>query len=455
MYLAVYKEHYKETIRLGIPIMLGQLGIIVVGFADNIMVGHHSSQELAAASFVNNVFNLAFIFGMGFSYGLTPIIGGLFARQAYDRIGETLKNSLFINFIVGVLLSLCMLFLLIHIDCLRQPEELMPYIRPYYTLQLFSVLFAMLFNSFKQFSDGTTDTVTPMWIMLSANLLNIVGNYFLIYGQAGVPEMGLTGAGISTLASRILTFCIFYGLFARHRRYKKYREGFRKATINRIQLGNLIRLGLPVGLQMGVETASFSLSVIMMGWLGETALAAHQVLGVVTTLGFMVYYGIAAAVTIRVSAFKGWKNWLDVRRASFAGLHLILGMEVVVVALILTARTRMGFLFTSDEGVVQMVALLAWSAVLYQFGDGLQILFANALRGIGDVKYMAWMAFLCHFGLALPIGYFCGFILQWGAIGVWCGFPISLTTLGWFLWKRFDSLTKRQPGVVSQGIPGG
>lgn len=442
MRLSIYKEHYKETVRLGVPIMLGQLGIIVVGFADNIMVGHHSAQELAAASFVNNFFNLAFIFGMGFSYGLTPIIGALFARQAYRDIGETLKNSLFINFFVGVALSLCMYFLLLHIRWLEQPEELMPYIRPYYTLQLFSVLFAMLFNSFKQFSDGTTDTVTPMWIMLSANVLNIIGNYFLIYGHAGVPEMGLTGAGISTLASRILTFLVFYVLFITHRRYRKYREGFRTGTINRIRLSNLVRLGLPVGLQMGVETGSFSLSVIMMGWLGETALAAHQVLGVITTLGFMVYYGIAAAVTIRVSAFKGWKDWLNVRRASFAGLHLILAMGITVVGLILIFRTQMGYLFTPEEAVVQMVSLLAWSAVLYQFGDGIQILFANALRGIADVKWMAWMAFVCHFGLALPIGYLCGFVWDAGAIGVWCGFPVSLTTLGFLLWRRFDRLTR-------------
>ena len=190
MQLSVYKEHYKETIRLGVPIMLGQLGIIVVGFADNIMVGHHSTAELAAASFVNNFFNLVFIAGMGFSYGLTPIIGGYFAQKEYAKAGETLKNSLCINLIVGLLLSLCMLTLLLNIHILKQPEELMPYIVPYYILQLFSVIFAMLFNSFKQFSDGTTDTVTPMCVMLGANVLNIIGNYLLIYGNFGCPELG-------------------------------------------------------------------------------------------------------------------------------------------------------------------------------------------------------------------------------------------------------------------------
>lgn len=449
--LSVYKDHYKETIRLGIPIMLGQLGIIIVGFADNIMVGHHSSLELAAASFVNNFFNLVFIFGMGFSYGLTPIIGGLVAGKAYDKAGETLKNSLFINFIVGILLSLCMLSLLLNIDLLEQPEELMPYIVPYYILQLFSVIFAMLFNSFKQFSDGTTDTVTPMWIMLSANILNIIGNYFLIYGHGGMPELGLTGAGISTLFSRIFTLVVFYIVFVRHTRYKQYLNGFKQGIINRANLKNLIRMGLPIGLQMGVETGSFSLSVILMGWIGTTALAAHQIAGVITTLGFMVYYGIAASVTIRVSAFKGQNSWIDVRRASFAGLHIISAVGLAVVILIFAFRTRMGYLFTSEQAVVETVALLAWSVILYQFGDVLQILFANALRGISDVKYMAWMAFFCHFGLALPIGYLCGFTLGWGALGVWCGFPVSLTTLGLLLWRRFNRLTnaRLQPSGLS------
>lgn len=442
--MVAYKEHYKETIRLGVPIMLGQLGIIIVGFADNMMVGHHSTAELAAASFVNNFFNLAFIFGMGFSYGLTPIIGGLHANKEYRKAGETLKNSLFINFLVGILLSCCMLWLLLNIDILGQPEELMPYIVPYYILQLFSVIFAMLFNSFKQFSDGTTDTVTPMWVMLGANALNIIGNYFLIYGKCGVPELGLTGAGISTLVSRILTFVIFCFLFARRKKYKVFLEGFKKGTVNRLNLSKLVRLGLPVGLLMGVETGSFSLSVIMMGWIGSTALAAHQIVGVITTLGFMVYYGIAAAVTIRVSVFKGYNDWLNIRHASFAGLHLIMGVAALFVVFIILFHKNMGYLFTPEHEVVAMVALLSWSVVLYQFGDGLQILFANALRGISDVKYMAYCAFVCHFGLALPIGYFCGFILNWGAVGVWCGFPVSLTTLGILLWKRFDKLTLNQ-----------
>ena len=204
----------------------------------------------------------------------------------------------------------------------------------------------------------------------------------------------------------------------------------------------MIRLGVPVGLQMGIESGSFNLSVIMMGWIGSAALAAHQVIGVITTLGFMIYYGIAAAVTIRVSQYKQWNDLLNVRRTTFAGLHIIMAVAVSVMALIWVCRDFMGYLFTTDAEVVGLVALLSWSAICYQPGDGLQIIFANALRGIADVRYMAWMAFLCHFGLSLPIGYLCGFVLGWGAIGVWCGFPVGLTVLGLLLGNRFNRLTR-------------
>lgn len=442
--IAAYQVHYQKIIHLGIPIMLGQLGIIIVGFADNIMVGHHSSIELAAASFVNNFFNLTFLFGLGFSYGLTPIIGGLFAEKQLQRAGEILKNSLFINGVIGLVLSLIMLLLLCNLDLLHQPEELIPYIVPYYILQLFSVFITMEFNAFKQFSDGITDTLTPMWIMLSANGLNIVGNYVLVYGHFGAPEWGLVGAGVSTLLSRVVSLGVFLCLFLLKPKYVAYREGFSVGQINRANLRKLFRLGLPVGFQMGVESGSFNLSVIMMGWIGSAALAAHQVVGVITTLGFMIYYGIAAAVTIRVSQFQQWNDMQNVRRATFSGFHLILAVAVVVMCLIFLFREQIGYLFTDEEEVVRLVALLCWSVILYQVGDGLQIIFANALRGLSDVNYMAWMAFLCHFGMALPIAYICGFVLDWGPIGIWCGFPISLTLLGLLLYWRFNKLTKER-----------
>lgn len=422
--------------------MLGQLGIIVVGFADNIMVGHHSMEELAAASFVNNFFTLASIFGMGFSYGLTPIISALAAKTEAFEAGATLKNSLFSNMLIAIGIVIAMSILLLNIRNLNQPEELIPLIIPYFLLQLASIPFIMLFNAFKQFNDGLGDTLTPMWIMLGTNVINIIGNYLLIYGNFGCPELGLTGAGIVTLSIRILSFLCICIFFFTHSKYKAYRAGFNSTFVDKKYQGQLFRMGFPISIQMGVESGSFSLSVLMMGWIGSVALAAHQILAVVTTLGFMLYYGIGAAVAIRVSMCRGQNDMVNLRRSAFAGLHIMIVLILTVMLLIFCCRNFMGYIFTDNEEVVALVATLAFPVILYQVGDGFQILFANALRGIADVKFLAYSAFMCHFGMALPIGYICGFILDWGALGVWSGFPISLTTLGIALYYRFNKKTK-------------
>ncbi|MFQ6928345.1 MAG: MATE family efflux transporter [Parabacteroides merdae] len=192
---------------------------------------------------------------------------------------------------------------------------------------------------------------------------------------------------------------------------------------------------------MGVETGSFSLSVIMMGWLGSTALAAHQVAGVITDARLHGLLRHSGGGYHTGKQLPGPERLACHTARIFAGLHLVMGTAAIVVLQIGIFRNIMGYIITPEKEVVELVALLAWSVILYQAGDGLQILFANALRGISDVKYMAYMAFFCHFGLALPIGYLCGFTFGWGAIGIWCGFPISLTTLGLLLWRRFNRLT--------------
>ncbi len=193
-----YSKYYRSLFTVGIPIIIGQIGMIVLGFADTLMIGHHSTTELAAASFVNNVFTLAIIFAMGFSYGLTPIVGDLYGKGEVTEVGSSLKNSLFANTLIALLLTFIMLIVYISLDKMGQPKELIPIIRPYYIILLISLVFVMLFNGFKQFADGITDTNVSMWILIGGNALNIFGNYILIYGKFGAPEMGLVGAGLST-----------------------------------------------------------------------------------------------------------------------------------------------------------------------------------------------------------------------------------------------------------------
>ena len=440
--MMIASTHYKALFKLGLPIVIGQLGMIVLGFADTLMIGHHSTEELAAASFVNNMFNLAIIFATGFSYGLTPIVGNLFGRKEHKAVGGTLKNSLAANGLIGILLTLVMGILYLNIHRLGQPEELLPLMRPYYLVLLVSLIFVMLFNAFKQFADGITDTRTPMWLLIGGNVLNIIGNWVLIYGHFGFPEMGLSGAGIATLASRIAMLLVFISLFFTTRRYHIYKVGFLESRLNKADFMQLNKLGWPVGLQMGMETASFSLATIMVGWLGAIALAAHQVMLTIGQLGYMMYYGMAAAVAVRVSNFHGQRDTEAVHHSASAGFHLILLMAVLVSLPLFLLRNEIGNWFTDNHEVTLMVASLIVPFIIYQFGDGMQCNYSNALRGIADVKPVMYIAFLAYFVISLPAGYLFGFVFNWGLTGIWLSFPFGLTSAGLMFWLRFRQQTK-------------
>ncbi len=437
-----YIEYYKSLLKIGFPIVVGQLGIIVLSLADTMMVGHHSTQELAAASFVNNLFNLVIIFFTGYSYGLTPIVGGLFGTGDKAGIGKILKNALLANLVVSVIIVVIMGVLYFNVHRLGQPRELLPLVRPYFLILLASLPFVMIFNAFKQFSEGTTNTATPMWILIVGNVLNIIGNWVFIYGKFGAPELGLFGAGIATLASRVIMVLIYIGVFLFSRSYAEYRRGFSVARFTMADFRNLNALGLPVGLQMGMETASFSLSTVMVGWLGVTALAAHQVMMTVGQLGFMVYYGFAAAVAVRISNVNGGRDKKQVRMIANAGFHLILVQALLLSVLILLVRNRLGYLFAEDTSVAASVAMIAIPFVVYQFGDGLQCNFANALRGVCDVKPLMYSAFLAYFVICLPLCYVFGFIFHWGLVGIWSSYIVGLTLAGILYYIRFRNRTK-------------
>lgn len=436
-YFNQYREHYRSIIKLGVPIVIGQLGIVVVGLADNVMVGQYAVPDLAAASFVNSVFNIPILFGMGFSYGLTPLVGQFFGRNERFKIGSLLRNSLLVNLFMGVLMTLIMAVVWLNVDKMGQPEELLPLIRPYFLLHLASLIFVMLFNSFKQFADGITDTKTPMYIMISANLLNIVGNYILIYGKLGVPPLGVVGAGISTLISRILMFVAFAILFYRSIHYRRYLVGYKRSSYNLPEIKSLNKMGWMVGFQMGVETGLFSITGIMIGWLGSVELAAHQVVVTISTLGFMIYYGVGAAISVIVSNYYGRGNITEAKRTTMAGFHLILCLAVIASAIFLLSRNHIGYLFTDSPEVVSIVSTLIFTLLLYQFGDALQITYANSLRGIGDVVPMAVISFVGYFIVALPVCYICGFVLGGGIAGVWIGYPVGLTITGLMLCARY------------------
>lgn len=442
------RVHYGPLLRLGLPVIIGQVGLILVGFADNVMVSHHSLDELAAASFVNNFLNLVIIFGMGFSYGLTPLVATNKEWGRFDQVAHYLGHSFLLNLLIALLIGGGLLLLEGSLELFNLPHELHSLALPYYRIQIIGFMVVMLFNTFKQYTEGMGDTQIPMYITLAGNVLNIGFNYLLIYGKGGFPEWGLYGAGIATLISRIAMLLAIVAVTALLPRYREILERLRRLCWSwREGMAPLLRLGTPVALQMGMEAASFSIAVILVARIGTSALAAHQIIATVSTLGFMVYYGIGAATAIRSSTLLAQGERQETRRVASAGVYLCLFVAAVMMPLLVLCREPIVRLFNADLSVAEATYLALIPLCLYQIGDALQIIYANALRGISRVAILAPAAALCHLIVAPAMAWLFGFgIGLHGAplqlMGIWFAFPVSLTLLGLILRYSFRRATK-------------
>lgn len=421
-----YLSDCAKIFRLGLPVLVSQIGMIVVGFADNIMVGHYSTDALASASFVNNLFNLPIFAALGFSYGLTPLVGALFTNGRPDKIGQVLRAGVLVNIAVSLLLISVMAVVYINLPRLGQPSHLLPVIRPYFLIYMSGMLPICLFNAFAQWSYGIRNTAMPMWIMLGANLLNIIGNYILIYGNFGAPELGLTGAGISTLTARVVTAVVICGVFFRARRYREYAAGYRSGKPEQSVYGNVIQMSWPVSLQMSFETAAFSGCAVMCGWLGAIEMAAFQIVVVVGTLGFCVYYAMATSVTVLVANEAGRKDAAGMRRKAFAGYGVVLAACALSSLFFGLGSSHVMKIFTDDAAVLAAAVGVIIPLVLYQLGDTTQINFASALRGTGNVRPMMWIAFISYIIVGLPVSYLLAFPLGMGLYGIVLSFSCSL-----------------------------
>lgn len=435
-----------EILKIGIPIMLGQACVVILAFADNIMIGWYGVNDLAAASFVNGLINLFIFTELGFANGMTPLIGSQYGVRNTAGIGKTLKNSILINGMVALAGLALMAVIYVFLDRFGQEPQLLPLIRPYYIVVAVSTLFAMGFNTLKQFTDGICKPVVAMSLLMGGNILNILGNWVLIYGKAGFPELGLLGAGISTLFSRILIFIIFLLYIMKAPKLSEYAMAFRSAAFSGKDIRQLFNLGYPLALQTGMETSTFTISAVMVGWIGATALAAHQITLTVSQICFLMMMGLASSVSILVSNAHGRADMRAVSQYAARGYFLILGTSVLFCGLIFLFRNSIIGMFTDDLQVRAAVLSLLFVLFSYQFGDGLQLCFCNALRGIQDVKPIMLMAFVSYYLIAIPAAYYLGFKADMGTIGVWLGFPIGLTIAGIFYFIRFR-LQLRRPGL--------
>jgi multidrug resistance protein, MATE family len=436
-----FKEESKHIFKLGLPVAVAQLGIIVQGLADTIMLGHHSSQELAAAGFVNAMFLMGILLSLGFSMGAISQIGRLYFLNDTPKMVSVLKSSLIANFKQVMLITVFMSSLVFLLPHLGQPVELLPMMKIYLLILLPSLPLYFIINGGRQFFDSINQTKVAMWTMIIGNLWNVIFNWFLIFGKCGFPEMGITGAAWATLSSRIIMALIFILVFVFNKRYKKYRLVWHSCKSTKEDIRLLRKLGWPMAVQLGLESASWSLCSIFLGWIGTNALAAHQVMVNVSGVIFMFYVGVGEAISIRVSNYKGINDMVRVRNVSNTGFLLIMMIGVVLSIAMWVFRNSIGFIFTDDEGVAITVSTMILPMILYQFGDGLQVTYSNTLRGLGDAFKLMKYSLIAYLIISLPLSYLFGIVFEGGAAGVWMAFPFGLTTAGILYYRRFRKIS--------------
>lgn len=443
MIKANYIPFYKRNLQLALPVVLSQIGQVTVHLVDNMMVGHVGTSELAAASFANSVFMVGMYFGMGITYGLTPMVGKAYGNNDLKKVIVWLKNGIFTHLASGLCLALLMCSIYFFLPLMGQPPGVLQLAKPYYLLLCASYLPFMLFFTLKQFFEGVGNTKMAMHITLISNVINVVLNYILIFGKLGFPQLGLVGAGIGTLVSRVAMPVLFAIYIVKSPRYRRFFVFAHLQSLVRERVVSLLKIGVPIGFQLIVEVAAFGIGAVMMGWLGEVPLAAHQVALGLASFTYMISLGVSQANTIRVSHQIGVKDYRSMKMAAFASTHLVLLFMSVMAVVFVIGRNFLPLMFTVDVEVIRISAGLLIVAAVFQLFDGLQVVMLSTLRGMADVKVPMYMAFFAYMLIGIPTSYVFAFLLKVGPQGIWFGYLMGLGTAGIMFYFRFKKNLKR------------
>lgn len=422
---------------------MGQLGVIVTGYADTIMVGNYNTTALASASYVNFLINLVLMMSLGFSYGLTPLVGALFGKGDKSNLGAMVRGGLLLNVLYVLVLMIPMLVVYLMLDHMGLPEHLVPVIRPYLMIITLSMIPVAAVNAFKQFTDAINDTKVSMYILVAGNALNIVLNYLLIYGHFGAPELGLYGAGLATFIARVMMITAYFIYIFCHPTYREYRHDLLHSNPGIADLRKIFKTSLPTSIQMGLETFIFTVAAIFAGWLGAIDLATIQVLNVMGQIGFMVYYSLGAATSIKMSNYYGLGNIRVVKDVSHAGYVITLISSVVACSIFYFFGGTLASIFSNDPEVVSLVMATIGLLILYQLGDATQIAFANSLRGISYVKPIMSQAFISYVIIGIPVMYLLCFTLNLRLSGIYLALGLALLVAGIFFYVTFNRRIKQ------------
>ena len=447
-----YTREFRYNLSLSFPVILGMLGHSFVQFADNIMVGQLGTAELAAVSLGNSFVFIAMSLGIGFSTAITPLVAEADGAGNVAAGKSALKHGLLLCTLMGISLFGIILLAKPLMYLMKQPPEVVELAMPYLDLVAFSLVPLIIYQAFKQFSEGLSQTKYPMYATVIANFVNILLNYLLIFGSWGFPKMGIVGAAWGTLISRIIMVLFLWVLLKNKKKFHDYVTGFNFREIERKVIKKILDLGFPSALQMFFEVAIFTAAVWLSGVLGKNSQAANQIALNLSSMTFMVGMGLGVAAMIRVGNQKGLMDFKELRRIAQSIFLLTLLLEIIFAVSFVVLNNFLPTIYldlgdannlADNLEVIKMAAELILVAAVFQISDGLQVVVLGALRGLQDVRIPTMITFVAYWIIGFPISFYLGLYTPLQSIGIWIGLLSGLTASAIMLYIRFNYLTKK------------
>ena len=453
MNLSKYTKEFSYNIKLAYPVILGMLGHTLISIVDNIMVGNLGSTELAAVSLGGSFVFIGMSLGIGFSTAITPLVSMADAEKDDKKIRSVFHHGLLSCVILGVFVFILIVLAKPIMYIMHQPKEVIDLASPYIDWVAFSLIPVIIFQGYKQFADGLSRTKYSMYAIFMANIIHIIINYVLIYGVWIFPKLGIIGAALGTVISRILMVVFMHYIMKNNAQLNPYFKNFSFREIKKTMLKKIASLGIPSAMQMLFEVALFTAAIWLCGSIGKTSQAANQIALTLATTTFMFAMGLSVAATIRVGNNKGlmdYKNLIIVARSVFL---LAIILETFFGLLFVILHNFLPHLFLNMENVNQAIenkeviiiaSKLLLVAAVFQISDGIQVVVLGALRGLQDVKVPMYITFVAYWVVGFPISFFLGKYTELKSVGVWIGLLSGLSTAALFLYLRFHKLTKQQ-----------
>lgn len=443
-----YTKEFPKNFRLALPVIIGQLGQIVVGFADNIMVGKLGAESLAAVSLGNAVFAIALSLSIGFSLSITPLIAESDGKKDVVSGNKIFKDGVWFCVIIGFLLYGLIKLLQPYLPYFNQPTEVITLATPYLNITALSIIPFTVFMAFKQFTDGMSATKYAMIATVSGNILNVFLNYVLIYGELGFPKLEIEGAAISSLISRVTMLLLLIFLIRKQQKYQAYFKDFFKEIFSTKAIQRILNLGIPVALQMLFEFGFFSSSIFLSGNLSTANQAANQIALNLASMAFMIAIGFGVTATIRVGNHMGKRNYPELIRIVRSILLLVLLLEIVLAVFFVTTHQLLPTFYVNEIEVIDIAAQLLIIVAWFQLSDGLQVTLLGVLRGLQDAYVPTLLIFISYWCIGFPICYHLGQANQLGTYGIWIGLLTGLFSASILLFLRYRYLISKKGGVI-------